>query len=211
MNEKYVINIGRQLGSGGREIGEKLSCDLGITFYDKELISLASEESGLCKEFFEKADEKTSQSIIGGLFGMRFPFVSDGSIPYGNFLSNDALFKIQSDVIRELAEKQSCIFVGRCADYILRENSRCVNVFISASLEDRIRRICRQYGLTEEKAEELIEKTDKRRASYYNYYSFKTWGMAATYHLCIDSSVLGIDDTVAFIKNFAVKKLRLID
>ncbi len=120
MNEHYVINLGRQLGSGGKEIGEKLAQEFGIAFYDKELIKLASEESGLCKEFFEKADEKASQSIIGGLFGTRFPFISDGAIPYGSCLSNDALFKIQSDVIRELAEKQSCLFVGRCADYILR-------------------------------------------------------------------------------------------
>lgn len=209
MDKKYVINIGRQLGSGGRKIGEKLSRELGISFYDKELISLASKESGLCKEFFEKADEKTSQSIIGGLFGMRFPFVGDGTIPYGNFLSNDALFKIQSDVIRELAEKKSCIFVGRCADYILREHPRCINVFISAQLEDRVERICKQYELSKEKAEELIEKTDKRRASYYNYYSYKTWGMASTYHLCIDSSVLGINDTAEFIKSFVARKLDL--
>ena len=109
MNEHYVINLGRQLGSGGKEIGEKLAQEFGIAFYDKELIKLASEESGLCKEFFEKADEKASQSIIGGLFGTRFPFISDGAIPYGSCLSNDALFKIQSDVIRELAEKQSCL------------------------------------------------------------------------------------------------------
>ena len=209
MDKKYVINIGRQLGSGGRKIGEKLSRELGISFYDKELISLASKESGLCKEFFEKADEKTSQSIIGGLFGMRFPFVGDGTIPYGNFLSNDALFKIQSDVIRELAEKKSCIFVGRCADYILREHPRCINVFISAQLEDRVERICKQYELSKEKAEELIDKTDKRRASYYNYYSYKTWGMASTYHLCIDSSMLGINDTAEFIKNFVARKLDL--
>lgn len=209
MNEKYVINIGRQLGSGGRVIGEKLAQDLEIAFYDKELINLASDESGLCREFFEKADEKASQGLIGGLFGMRFPFISEGAMPYNSYLSNDALFKIQSDVIRELAEKKSCLFVGRCADYILRDNSRCVNVFISASLKDRVRRVCAVHQISEEKAEELIEKTDKRRASYYNYYSYKTWGAAETYHLCIDSSILGIDETVEFIKTFAVKKLGL--
>ncbi len=103
MSGNYVINIGRQLGSGGKEIGEKLAARLGIDFYDKELINLASEESGLCKEFFEKADEKASQGIIGGLFGMRFPFISEGAMPCNNCLSNDALFKVQSDVIRHLA------------------------------------------------------------------------------------------------------------
>ena len=118
MNKKFVVNIGRQLGSGGKEIGEKLAARLGIDFYDKELITLASKESGLCREFFEKADERASQGIIGGLFGMRFPFVGDGALPTQNCLSNDALFKVQSDVIRQLAAEKSCLFVGRCADYI---------------------------------------------------------------------------------------------
>lgn len=209
MDDKYVVNIGRQLGSGGKEIGEKLARLLNISFYDKELINLASEESGLCKEFFENADEKASQSIIGGIFGMRFPFISDGSIPVGNCLSNDALFKIQSDVIRELAEEKSCLFVGRCADYILRDHPRSVNIFISASKADRIKRLCEIHHISVEKAEEFMEKADKKRSTYYNYYSYKTWGMAHTYHLCVDSSVLGIDETVKFIHSFITKKLGL--
>lgn len=209
MNDKFVINIGRQLGSGGKEIGEKLAARFGIEFYDKELINLASEESGLCKEFFEKADEKASQGIIGGLFGMRFPFISEGAMPYSNCLSNDALFKIQSDVIRRLAAEKSCVFVGRCADYILREHPRCTNIFISASKEDRIARLCKLFNISETAAEEKIEKADKRRSEYYNYYSYNTWGAAATYHLCIDSSVLGIDETVRFIEEFIAEKLKL--
>ena len=209
MDNKFVVNIGRQLGSGGREIGEKLAVRLGIDFYDKELINLASEESGLCREFFEKADEKASQGIIGGLFGMRFPFISDGAMPATNCLSNDALFKVQSDVIRKLASEKSCLFVGRCAVYILRDNPRCVNVFISSSREDRIARLCHLRSISEDAAEEKMNKADKRRAEYYNYYSYKTWGAAATYHLCIDSSVLGIDETVSYIEEFVRKKLKL--
>lgn len=209
MNEHYVINLGRQLGSGGKEIGEKLSQDLNIAFYDKELINLASKESGLCKEFFEKADEKASQSLLGGLFGTRFPFITEGAYPSGSYLSNDSLFKIQSDVIKQLAEKQSCLFVGRCADYILRDHPRCVNVFVSASPEARIARLTQLHNISEEKAEELMEKADKRRSAYYNYYSNKIWGAAATYHLCIDSSVLGINETVTFIKQFIKQKLNL--
>lgn len=210
MNGKYVINIGRQLGSGGKEIGEKLAARLGINFYDKELINLASEESGLCKEFFEKADEKASQGIIGGLFGMRFPFISEGAMPCTNCLSNDALFKIQSDVIRHLAAEKSSVFVGRCADYILREHPRCVNVFISASKEDRIDRIRRMHsGINEEAAEEMMNKADKKRSEYYNYYSYNTWGAAATYHLCVDSSSLGIEETVRLVEEFVIRKLRL--
>ena len=206
--DKFVVNIGRQLGSGGREIGEKLAKRLGIDFYDKELINLASEESGLCREFFEKADEKASQSMMGGIFGMRFPFFSDGVLPSMNCLSNDALFKVQSDVIRKLASEKSCLFVGRCADYILRDNPRCVNVFISASREDRIARLCRLHNITENEAEEMMNRTDKKRSEYYNYYSYKTWGMASTYHLCIDSSVLGIEKTVDFIEEFVRLKLK---
>lgn len=209
MNGNFVINIGRQLGSGGKEIGEKLAARLGVDFYDKELINLASEESGLCKEFFEKADEKASQGIIGGLFGMRFPFISEGAIPCTNCLSNDALFKIQSDVIRHLAANKSCVFVGRCADYILREHPRCVNIFISSSREDRIARLCRIHSITQEEAEGKMNKADKKRSEYYNYYSYKAWGAAATYHLCIDSSVLGIEGTVGFLQEFVAKKLNL--
>ena len=207
---KTIITIGRQFGSNGRNIGRKLAEKISANFYDKELINLASEESGLCREFFEKADEKASQGIIGGLFGMRFPFISEGTIPCNNCLSNDALFKVQSDVIRRLAAEKSCVFVGRCADYILREHPRCVNVFISASKEDRIKRICRIHQVNEEEAEGIMEKADKRRSEYYNYYSYKTWGAAATYHLCVDSSSLGVEETVRFVEEFVVKKLKLI-
>ena len=146
---------------------------------------------------------------MGGLFGTRFPFITEGAYPYNSYLSNDSLFKIQSDVIRHLAEKQSCLFVGRCADYVLRDHPRCANVFVSASPQARIERLTKRLNISEEKAEEIMEKADKKRSSYYNYYSYNTWGAAATYHLCIDSSVLGIDQTVEFIKSFVKQKLQL--
>ena len=209
MNNHYVINLGRQLGSGGKEIGEKLAQALNIAFYDKELIQLASDESGLCKDFFEKADERAQQTLLGGLFSGRFSFIGDGAIPYGSFLNNDSLFKIQSDVIRSLAENQSCLFVGRCADYILRDHPRHINIFISASKEARIERLMHLHEITEEQAEEMIEKADRKRSAYYNYYSYKTWGAAAPYHLCVDSSVMGIDKTVDFILHFVKHKLCL--
>ena len=209
MNDHYVINLGRQLGSGGKEIGEKLAQALNIAFFDKELIKLASDESGLCKEFFERADERAQQTMLGGLFGGRFPFITDGTLPYGSYLNNDSLFKIQSDVIRSLAENQSCLFVGRCADYILRDHPRHVNIFISASHEARIERLMMLHNITAEQAEEMMEKADKKRASYYNYYSYKTGGAAATYHLCVDSSVMGIDRTVEYILEFIKAKLNL--
>ena len=193
MDNKFVVNIGRQLGSGGREIGENLAVRLVIDFYYKELINLASEESGLCREFFEKADEKASQGIIGGLFGMRFPFISDGAMPATNCLSNDALFKVQSDVIRKLASEKSCLFVGRCADYILRDKADCLKVFIHADMKFRAERIVKVYGEREQSPEERLRDKDKRRAAYHRFYTNMKWGHAQNYHLTLDSGVLGID------------------
>jgi cytidylate kinase len=204
MKENYVINIGRQLGSGGREIGQKLSERLGISFYDKDLIRLASQESGIKEDVFEKVDEKKRFSFLGGFFSLRGSVSEDDFQNY--YLTNETLFNIQSDVIRSLAEQKSCIFVGRCADYVLKENSRCLNVFISADMNDRIKRVSENMHLPEYKAIEHIKKTDRQRAGYYNYFSDKTWGVAESYHLCINSSVLGIDETVSFICQLAEKK-----
>jgi cytidylate kinase len=208
MSDKFVVNIGRQLGSGGLEIGKTLASRLGIDFYDKELINLASEESGLCAEFFERADERT-QDGPRGLFSIRFPFISESSIPAMNSLSNDALFKVQSDVIRKLAEEKSCLFMGRCADYILRDYDRSVNIFITADKEDRIARLMKRHGFSAEDAERYMEKGEKKRAEYYNYYTSKKWGVASSYHLCINSSLLGIEGTVDFLESFIRRKLGL--
>jgi len=204
MDQKYIINIGRQLGSGGRQIGEKLASKLGISFYDKELIQIASQESGLGKEFFEKFDESNSHSIFGGLFGLRGTFTDE--IYSNSYLNNETLFRIQSDVIRKLAEQESCIFVGRCADYVLKDYPRCLNVFITANIDDRIKRVAEKEHMPENKAKDLIEKTDKKRSGYYNYYSNKVWGAAESYHLCINSSLLGIEGTVTFILQLVEKK-----
>ena len=203
MNGNYVINIGRQLGSGGKEIGEKLAARLGIDFYDKELINLASEESGLCREFFEKADEKASQGIIGGLFGMRFPFISDGAMPCTNCLSNDALFKIQSDVIRHLAANKSCVFVGRCADYILRGRPNIVSIYIEAPRDFCVKRTMEHMGVTEDVATATIVHTDKFRADYYKYYTHGNyWTNPVNYDLTINSEKVGIEDSVKLIKDY---------
>jgi cytidylate kinase len=204
MENKYVITIGRQLGSGGKLIGELLSQKLGIPCYDKELIQLASRESGLGKEFFENMDEKSGHSFFGNFFGFRSGYMGDNS---GNYLCNETLFKIQSDVIKELAEKESCIFVGRCADYILRDHPHCLTVFISANKEDRIRRIVQNQNISEKNALILIEQTDKKRAGYYNYYSNKEWGKATSYDLCINSSVFGIETIVVLIEEHIEKTL----
>jgi len=193
----YIITIGRQLGSGGKQVGSVLSGRLGIPCYDKELIHLASRESGLGIDLFEKIDEKSRFSFFGNYFGFRSGHVGDS-----NYLCNETLFKIQSDVIKQLAEKESCIFVGRCADYILRDHPQCLNVFISAQKQDRIDRICLAQNISEKEARVLIEQTDKKRAGYYNYYSNKIWGKATSYDLCINSSTFDIDTIVSIIEKY---------
>ena len=207
MEKKILITIGRQYGSGGRFVGKKLAAHLGIAFYEKEVLNLASKESGICGEFFEKADERYSGSLLKAI-AMGFS-MNNAIFQSNDYLSNESLFQIQSDVIRKVAAEQSWIIVGRWADYILRDNPRCVNVFIFSSREDCIARLCHLHSISEDAAEEKMNKADKRRAEYYNYYSYKTWGAAATYHLCIDSSVLGIDETVSYIEEFVRKKLKL--
>ncbi len=198
--KKVIITIGRQLGSGGRTVGKKLAEQLGIAYYDKELINLASKESGICGEFFEKADEKNSGSLLKAL---AMGFTMNNAIFQSNdYLSNESLFRIQSDVIRKVAAEGSCVLVGRCADYILREEPDCIDVFISAAWKDRIRRAMEYNHLEEKETEEFLRKADKSRASYYNYYTDKIWGAAESYDLCINSSLYGIDRTVAFIRSF---------
>ncbi len=193
MNKKFVINIGRQLGSGGRAIAAILAQHYGITAYDRNLIELAAKESGFGQEFFENADERKSHGFFHSIFSNRA--IANALGNNDSCLSNDALFKVQSDIIRDLAEKESCIFIGRCADYILRDHPCSINLFFTADLEDRIAHMSREKGITAEQAEELIEKADSHRADYYNYYSGKIWGAAESYDLCINTSHLGFEGT----------------
>mgnify|MGYP000224716306 FL=1 len=204
--EPFIINIGRSLGSGGRAIGHILAKDFGIAYYDREILNLAAKESGFCAEVFERNDEKNRfLRTLGNII----PFIGGGATYYDNELSNENLFRIQSEAIRKAAADHSCIFIGRCADYVLRDNLRCVNVFITANMEDRIASVMKWNNCTAEKAQEIIEKGDSERASFYNFYSSGTWGAASTYHLCINSSVLGIEETAVLIKNFVIQKLKL--
>lgn len=203
MNKKFVINIGRQLGSGGRAIAAILAQHYGITAYDRNLIELAAKESGFGQEFFENADERKSYGFFHSIFSNRA--IANALGNNDSCLSNDALFKVQSDIIRDLAEKESCIFIGRCADYILRDHPCSINLFFTADLEDRIAHMSREKGITAEQAEELIEKADSHRADYYNYYSGKTWGAAESYDLCINTSHLGFEGTAEMLINFIDK------
>lgn len=203
---KIILAIGRQFGSGGREIGQKLAKAFGIGYYDKELITEAAKESGLCEDIFERADERANHALSYA-FTMGYSSFIGMFTPANDILSNDTLFKIQSDTIRNIADKGSCVLVGRCADYILRDDPACLSVFISSTIETRIQKIVERMGVTVEQAKELMTKNDKSRAAYYNYYTNKTWGMASSYNLCVDASILGIDGTVDFIKRFVDQKL----
>lgn len=203
-----IITIGRQLGSGGREIGKTLSEAMGLAYYDKEILEVTAKESGLSQRLFEEADESTRKGIPSAFFGTRFPFFGGEAVGFSG-LSNEMLFQIQSDVIRNIAEKQSCVFIGRCADYILRERKDLLSVFICANDEDRVRRILAHHEaekLSVEKVRELMERMDKKRSAFYNYYSDKTWGAASSYHLCLNSSYFGVDKVVSVIREFAEKK-----
>lgn len=204
--QPFVINIGRQLGSGGRAIGHILADKFGINYYDREILNLAARESGFCPEVFERTDEKNNfLRTLGNII----PFVGGGSTFYHNELSNENLFRIQSDAIRKAAYDHSCIFIGRCADYVLRDHPRCVNVFVAADMDDRIANVCRMAKVDADEARRMIASGDEQRASFYNFYSSGTWGAADTYHLCINSSVLGREKTADFIEQFVRLKLGL--
>ena len=200
MDERTVITIGREFGSGGHEIGMKLAEKLGIKCYDKELLELAAKESGLCEELFASQDEKPTNSFLYSLVMDTYSLGYTNS--YVDMRINHKVFLAQFDAIKKLAERESCVIVGRCADYALEDNPYAVSVFIKASLDERVQRIKRIYELNDSKAADLIQKTDKRRASYYNYYSSKKWGEAKSYNLCIDSGLVGIDGAIDMILKF---------
>ena len=199
--KRRIITISRQFGSGGREIGFRLAEELGIKCYDKEMLHRAAQESGISEKLFEHVDEKPVNSLLYSLAtgGRALP---SGMLLYNDPFSTDRLFLLQSEVIRKIASEESCVFVGRCADFVLQENPNLLSIMIHAPLADRIRRVKERNQISEEEARNLIKKTDKRRASYYNFFANGRWGEADNYDLCVDSSRLGIHRTVALLKEF---------
>lgn len=195
-DNKLIINVGRQFGSGGRLVALALGRKLGIPVYDQELIAKAAEQSGFSKELFANSDEKRNLLALSS-------FIVDvgrfGSAD--NYMSDNQLFVIQSNVIRSLADKGPAIFIGRCSDYILRDR-KCLDVFVTATDEVRIKRIAERMNITPDQADSLMRKKDRTRETYYNYYTFGNWGVASNYDLCVDSSVLGIEGTADMIIDF---------
>lgn len=195
-DNELIINVGRQFGSGGRLVALALGRKLGIPVYDQELIAKAAEQSGFSKELFANSDEKRNLLALSS-------FIVDvgrfGSAD--NYMSDNQLFVIQSNVIRSLADKGPAIFIGRCSDYILRDR-KCLDVFVTATDDVRIKRIAERMHITPEQADSLMRKKDRTRETYYNYYTFGNWGVASNYDLCVDSSVLGIEGTADMINDF---------
>lgn len=202
---RSIITISREFGSGGREIGKILSEQLGIPFYDKELLEIASRESGICQDLFVKHDENYTSSLLFSLVMGNYPMTADGRINPDMPL-NHKIFLAQFDTIKSLAEKGPCVIVGRCADYVLKNMTNVVNFFVSGNIIEKKARILERYDIEKNKAEDFIRKTDKRRASYYNYYTDMKWGEAKNYDLCINSSKTGIDGAVRLMKDYIAIK-----
>lgn len=196
-----IITIGRQCGSGGREIGNKLSELLGIKCYDKELLQRAAKESGLSEEIMKNNDEVPTSSFLYNLVMDSYGFGS-GVGGFTDMPLSNKVFLAQFDAIKKIADEGPCIMVGRCSDYALAERDNVLNIFVYADLEQRIERIMKVYNVNADKAKDVITKKDKQRASYYNFYTSKKWGRADSYDLCINSSVLGIDGSAKLISQY---------
>jgi len=206
IDQSIIINIGRQLGSGGHDIGRMLALDFNAKYYDHELLDLAAKESGFSEKFFQQNDEK--KGFFKALFNVQTSHFSGGSMYKTNF-SQESLFQFQSEAIRKAAKEGSCVFVGRCADYVLRDFPNTVNVFITASMEYRVELIMNKQQLDADAARRFIEQRESARATYYNYYTGKKWGSAESYDLCIDSSVLGLMESEKIIAQFIRKRFKI--
>ena len=197
----YVITIAREYGSGGRTIGKRLAKELGWDYYDRELLRMASDESGINEELFAKADETVKRT---SLFKAARAAFTGGVIPPDreDFISNENLFRYQAKIIRELASTRSCVIIGRCANYILQDMENVVNIYVHASFDKCTETVMDMFGMTREAAEKKIRDTDKRREDYYRYFTGHSWKNADYYDLCLDSFRLGWDKCLALVKAY---------
>ena len=198
MKNNLIITISREFGSGGREIGEKLAIELGIPYYDKAIIDKTAKETGFCAEFIEKEEQKVTSSLLFNLATNTYTFGNMMST-YGQSLS-DQVFQAESKVIKDLAAEGSCVIVGRCADYILKNQFPCFNVFICADFEKRCERATMKYGVSKENVNDVVKKTDKARIRHNQFYGSQDWGDARNYDVTINSGTVGIDNAVSMLK-----------
>lgn len=203
MANNLIITIGRQYGSGGREIGRKLALRLGIPFYDRELISRAAKKSGFSEDLFEQLDERATNSLL-------YSLTMFGSTGLNGMSLTDQLFLAQANIIREIADSGPAVLVGRCADHVLREYENRFDFFITGSVDDRLQRIQTHddYELSGKSPRAALEKMDKQRSTYYNYYTGKVWGKSDHYDLCINAGRLGVENSIEVILAYvnALKK-----
>lgn len=201
MGTKHIITVARQFGSGGREIAKTLADELGIDFYDKELISMAAKESGMSPEVFEKIDEQATNSLLYSLSMGLYNF-GNGFSAMGDLPVNDKLYIIQHKMIKKLADKGPCVILGRCGDYVLKDYDNVVSIFINADMEYRKEHAIKYHNVDPRRAEQVVNKADKNRANYYSFYSGQKWGQAQNYDLCINSGRMTRDDAVSVIKTY---------
>ena len=201
MTEGIIVTVSREAYCGGDELAKSLADKLGFKFYDRELISLASEKSGIHEEHFESIEKKPTNSILYSVvMGM---YTSRGAyVRLDDVLTDDKIYKIQADIIREMAEHGNCVFVGRCSDYILRNNAKCVNIFLHGNEKDRISRVMKEQNVSESEASKIISRADKKRRSYYNYYTNREWGEVSNYDLTINLSSVSEDKAVDLVIDF---------
>lgn len=205
MGKHYAINLARQVGSGGHAVADVIARRLDINMYDKQILAEAAKDSGIDTKYFAQVEDSPIKRNILSNFILGF----SSSIPSSNFIDSDTLFKFQSDSIRTIHNREDCVFVGRCADYILRESDMCANFFISANMEDRIRWMMLDCNCDEKKAIEMINDNDRHRAAYYNYYTVQKWGYAGIYDLCLNTSVIGIEHCADLIIETTFHKLNI--
>ena len=205
MDKHYCICIGRKFCSGGRNVAAIVAERLGIKVYDRDLLKKAAQNTGFSEQFFDEADEEKTRRGLRSLF---MNHLSSNGLS-GNYLSNESIFNMQSEAIRKIHESEDCVFIGRCADYVLRDSDRLLNVFIAADIDDRVARVCRHAdeSMTPSKALSLIEDIDRKRSSYYNYFTGRTWGDSAVYDICLNSTTLGYDKCADIIVSLAKDKL----
>ncbi|MFI3201417.1 MAG: cytidylate kinase-like family protein [Eubacteriales bacterium] len=200
-----IITIGRQYGSGGHEIAEKLAGKLNVKCYDKEILSRAAKDSGFCEEMIKNHDERPTNSFLYNIVMDSYSFGYNSTMLMDNIPISQKVFMAQFDTIKKIAKEDSCIIIGRCADYALTDYNNCINIFIFGDMEHRTERICERMNVPAEKAKDMIIKKDKQRQSYYNYYTSKKWGRADSYDFAINSSLLGIEGTVDMIAHLIEK------
>jgi len=207
MNKRFVITIGRTFGSGGRVLGRMIAERLGIAFYDKRLLLEAAQQAGVAPEYFERNDERMPR-FISGVFSFAHGYNPMSWYSDPTSISSDSIYKAQCDYIREIAARESCVIVGRTADYVLRDVPNVINIFIHAPERDCIARIIERHeAISPEEARTIARRANKLRAAFYNFYTDKIWGDARSYDLTLDSSLLPPQQTVDIVVNYLNARL----